>query len=266
MKGFKMRKSTGCPILLAMLFSLFSQSTFSKCCPSQPPICTPECGYFELIAGFGAARLNAGHPSITFPGIGAARLNHNNNSQAGDATAGIGYVFPLINEPCGTNEIAWLPAFSTQLNFHHISRSIRGELTHRSNPNHRDYDLDLNNNRLMFDFSLSLFTLQRFSVYAIAGAGEAWTRVGYNQRPDRDLIGADISLNSRRNSGFVSELGGGATLAVTNSLSVSLQYLYTNFYNVRTGNTGTLSGMPIRVRSTEFPFRAQEVFLLFVLK
>lgn len=260
-----MRKLTGCYILLAIFFSFFSQCAFSKCCPPPARLCPRPCGYFEFTAGYGSAQLNTGSPTITIPNLGTIKLERH-RSQVGDATVGVAYVFPLVDQPYSNYEIAWLPTFSTQLNFHHISRNLVSEYRNRSNPNHHDYDLSLNNNRVMIDFALTLFTLQRFSLYAIGGGGEAVTRVSYDQRPNPDVIGANIKLNNRNNNGFASELGGGATLNVNNNFSVSLQYLYTNFYNVRTSQTGTLSGMPIRLGSTEFPFHAQEVFLLFTVK
>lgn len=229
------------------------------------PFCR-SCPYFEIVGGYGIAKLGVGNPRIKVNGFETATLHReNSNAQAGDATIGIGYVIPFLDVADDYCDISWLPSFAIQVNYHHLTQGLTGQL-HKRSSHHTDYNLSLNNNRVMVDFLLTLGTLERLSGFVIGGAGEGWTRVGYNDRTFRMHKRGGFTLNNRTDSGLTSEIGGGFMFDVTPDFGVTLQYLYVNFSDMQMARKGRLNGRQVRVFSPQFPFHAQEVLLLFTLK
>lgn len=254
---------------IATMLPLFAYAPLSsaRCAPTTCNTC--DSGYFEVIAGYGLASLGVGDANVGLGEVGNVRLHQDDSNHAGDATIGVGYTIPLLRTSSNIYEIGWLPGLSTQLNFHHLTKGLSGELTQRSNPDfdNVDYNLSINSSRVMIDFALTLAQLQKFSVFVIGGAGESWTKVNYNNRVragrDRDRV----ILNQHTNSGFASEIGAGATLDVSCNFAVSLQYLYTNFNDIQTARKGTLNGRAYNIgNAAHFAFHTQEVLLLLRLK
>ncbi|MFA6037542.1 MAG: outer membrane beta-barrel protein [Legionellales bacterium] len=199
--------------------------------------------FFEILVMGGIATLDATDTSLQISDSETDKLIQTNdgNWESWTGQVGVGYVSPLTHE-LQTGDVQWFPLITPQINLYYLDGDdIQGDVYQFESADfdNLDYNMDFQSTRLMFDLGLTLAAIDRFSVYAIAGAGIAWNKTDLNANPNQQgidcgAIGFDI--DSKTSSSFAYEFGGGMTYAAMDNLAISLEYLYTGFTDVELGN------------------------------
>ncbi len=219
--------------------------------------------YWEFSFLGGIATLNQEEISLTFrEGLPADSLVQDNEDSWASWTlaAGIGYAIPL--NTTSKNELKWLPLIQPQMNVYFLDGDMQGILHQfAALPGEgfqTDYTISLESTRVMFDLALTLISWKNFSIYAMAGLGPSWNRVGFHSNEYECLLARKI--NTQIDSNFASEFGGGVNYALTDSLSLSAQYLYTSLYAVQLASEGESDGTVIsNIISDSFDIHSQTI-------
>ncbi len=143
--------------------------------------------------------------------------------------AGVGYHFFASK----LERRRFLNDLFVQLNLYHSEQTIRGNIWQYqySQFNNYRFAVPLDSLRLMLDVKPSLFTYYHLSLYPIAGLGVAWNKLSYRENVQS---GSGVTSDSRlflgvnTDSQFAYDFGAGLRADLTDHLSASLEYLYTN--------------------------------------
>jgi len=153
--------------------------------------------------------------------------------EAWSAQLGVGYMIPLFDAEEYSDEVQWFPGIEPQLNVYYLDGNTDGDVYLFESPdfNNARYGLDIESTRLMFDTALTFASWRNVSVYGLAGLGIAWNHVGFNITPDDDCP-YTLYPESRSQTNFAYEFGGGVTFDITERVAFSAEYLYTGFSDV----------------------------------
>lgn len=215
----------------------------APCCPC--PVET-TLNHFEILGALGIASLNAGSSNLVVTSNETDRLVQTNRSSwnTWGGQLGLGYVYYLgCNKQRCMDDAQWFPSIEPELNIYTLnSNSIDGNVLRFGNPNFNDFtfDIPLHSTRVMLDAALTIVTKEEVSLFAIAGIGEAWNRVSYNDYP-RSTVPCPLqrtSINATTSHDFAWELGAGVNYDFSTRAGVSFEYLYTQFGNVQLNNNG----------------------------
>ena len=159
--------------------------------------------------------------------------------------AGVGYRFYLWDAKRYSDEIQWLPLLIPQINFYYLKGNVNGRVDkYYEYPMDPDCDVDysvgVSSSRVMADLNLMFVSWRNYSLYGKAGIGPSWNRVDY--RSKEGAASEEIHLNPQTDTNFAYEFGGGARVAITQHVGLSLEYLYTGFTHLDLNNKGTLEG------------------------
>jgi opacity protein-like surface antigen len=225
--------------------------------------------HFEVIGAYGRARLNADDSELRVTLSETDKLVQTNanswNTQAGQL--GLGYLYYYHQADPGRRFI-WFKYIEPQFNLYQLSsNSIEGDVWRFNNPNLNDitYDMPIHSTRLMLDAALNIASFQKLSAYVKGGLGEAWTSVGYSDYCNNGnpvCSGQRLDLKTNLSPKFAWEAGAGLLFDFTNSVGMSLEYLYTDLGKVRTsaqGNTGNIVNP--KVLPARFDLTTQTVLL-----
>ena len=149
------------------------------------------------------------------------------------AQLGVGYMIPLFDAEEYSDELQWFPGIEPQVNVYYLDGNTSGDvyLFESADFNNAGYGLDIESTRLMFDTALTVASWRNISVYGIAGLGIAWNNVGFNITPNEDCP-YTFYPESKSQTNFAYEFGGGVTLDITENIAFSAEYLYTGFSDV----------------------------------
>jgi len=156
-------------------------------------------------------------------------------------TAGIGYIFPLFDALVYSEDVQWFTAIQPQVNAYYLDGDFDGTVDRFSNYTgnfaDNDYTIEFQSTRVMLDASLTVMSWRKLSFYVIGGAGYSWNSIDLETHATDCVLGADLDNDD---TNFVWEAGAGVTLALTDNLGVSFQYLYVQFEDLALGEDGTL--------------------------
>jgi opacity protein-like surface antigen len=243
-------------LCVCLLLSFFSANVYAA-----------DLSNLELSGGFGLAKLHVGNSAFAVTDTETDSLVQTANPIVGDVNFGVAYVWPL-NSMRLDQRVSWFPSVKTGLNLRYFDQNVQGQIYQYQEPDldNYTYNLSVESTRLMFDISLTLATVQRFSLFLQGGAGAGWTQTSYSDMPNEGIPSGSLSINNRTNSGFVSEVGGGISYDIQENFGISLQYLYANYGTIKTSSTATLNGDPASIAPAQFPLRSQEVLFNVYMK
>lgn len=211
---------------------------------------TTQGNYFEAIGAVGAANLRANDGNIGITSSETDKLVQTNQNKwkTIDAQVGAGYFYYFKTSQNGSLQI--LPSIEPQLNLYYLysNDGLRGNVLRYGDAayNQLTYQIPVRSTRLMFDVALTLLKKSQSSLYIKAGVGNAWTRLTYSDvvNPDSvaDCVNLGINLKASTRSHFAWELGVGVMQDINDRVSLTFEYLYTNFGNISTSassNSGT---------------------------
>lgn len=226
--------------------------------------------HFEVIAGLGIAKLNAGNSELGVTSSETDKLVQTNPNawNTFGAQLGVGYIHYFGDARQYADKVQWFPSIEPEVNLYYLSSSsIKGDVWRFNDPNFNQlkYDIPLHSTRLMLDAALTVASWKKLSVYAIGGIGNAWNRIGYSDQ-DKDTstpcTDQRLNLNKNTRAHFSWEAGAGLTYAANTRVSFSLEYLFTYLGTVQTsgsGYTGTITA-PVIVPA-HFNLRSQTALL-----
>lgn len=195
----------------------------------------------------------------------------NQQQNAGDwkawtVQAGVGYRLPLWGAEDYSEEIQWLPLLVPQINYYYLEGDIAGRVDkyygYPIDDNcDVDYSVSFASSRLMADINLTFISWRNYSLYGKAGIGPSWNRLDYFSK--EGPASKELRINPQTDTNFAYEFGGGARIAVTEQLYLSLEYLYAGFTELALNNQGTLEevGELDDFESENFNLTSQEVLL-----
>lgn len=102
----------------------------------------------------------------------------------------------LRNNYYKTGEVQWFNAINPQLNVYYLGNGdIEGDVWRFESPdwNQMDYSMDFDSTRLMFDLGINIVTIEKFSLYAIGGAGLSWNNTQLNATPNQTGIDCGVA-------------------------------------------------------------------------
>jgi len=201
---------------------------------------TSQNNYFEAIGALGAANLRANDGTIGVTRSETDKLVQTNQNQwkTVDAQLGAGYVYFFV--PAQQTSVQVLPSIEPQINLYYLNSNtgIRGNVLRfgSSAYNQLTYKIPVRSTRLMFDVALTLLKKSDSSIYVKAGVGNAWNRLSYsdvvNPASVADCVNLALNLKSSTRSHIAWELGAGFMQDINNRVSLSFEYLYTNFGSI----------------------------------
>lgn len=117
-----------------------------------------------------------------------------------------------------------------EVNVYHTSATIEGDTWQFKMPKFNNYSFDapVTSTRLMLDVKPTLFIWKNISPYAIFGVGATWNQISYHET----AIAADINpatalkLSDNTTSRIAWDLGIGMSVALTDNLNVTAEYIY----------------------------------------
>lgn len=199
---------------------------------------------------------------IFYEGMPADKLRQSNQSSWAAWTVGSGLsrTLPLFDSKQNDHELQWLPVIKPQLNVYFLQGDMNGVLEqfyeYPGAGVDTDYSIDLNSTRLMFDLALTLASWRDFSIYAMAGIGPSWNRVGFHSDQNNCLQAR--SLNTYKDINFAFEWGGGIDYTLFDQVSLMVEYLYTSIYSVELAHSGESINMLVSgVESNSFDIHSQ---------
>lgn len=225
--------------------------------------------HFEILGGLGVANLRAddGELGVTSNETDKLVQTNSNDWNTFAAQLGAGYVYYFGDAQTYSDDTQWFPSIEPELNLYYLSsNSIDGDVWRFNSSafNNATFDIPIHSLRLMLDAALTIVSKKKFSLYAIAGIGNAWNRASYSDKAknNSDCSNQQISLNSNTHSNFSWEAGVGATYAFNDRFALSLEYLYTDLGTVKTsshGSSGTIASPALSAPS--FNLRSQTALL-----
>lgn len=248
-------KKKGLSCFLSCSIAL-SGSAFAVSEPSvELPFPSTSPNGFELIGALGAAAVKAGNSEIGVTSSETDRLIQTNGSTWNThnwgnfaAQGGVGYIHYFRHARRYSKHTQWFPAIEPELNAYYLRiHNIKGDVWRfdSSSFNQLNYFMPVDSARLMFDTALTIVSKRRLSLYGIAGVGNAWNRLGYNDT-DKGLSCTDqiINLNALTKSNFAWEAGAGLSFILSKRTSLTAEYLYADLgagQPSMTGSTGTIT-------------------------
>jgi opacity protein-like surface antigen len=216
----------------------------------------------EISAAGGLTWLNAGNSSIVISPIETDTLRVNNITSSAIWRAGVGYHAFAAQ----LSHRSFLNDLLLELNGYYSNMTIRGNVYQYQSSDYNNYSFraPITSTRLMFDVKPGLFTYQRFSSYAIFGAGVAFNNTSYAEEAIDSSTPSDspTALQPKQNIGAAYDLGIGVSLVESAHLKVLLEYLYTYMGNVSPSNTSG-SGAVLANPPAPFGINTQSAFLGF---
>jgi len=207
-----------------------------------PKICSEN--YVDVIFAGGIAGVHTRDSHMRVTSTEIDTLAQTNSYQWDDGTGklGLGYVYYMVDGPRISDELRWFPTIEPMLNLYYSNLDVNGDI-YRFNSvllNDLRYSTTIKNTRLMLDVALAIVSQGKYSLYALLGIGEGWSRLSY-----RDRLGdaTRISLNTDNETNVVWEWGVGASYAFNKTVNVSLEYIFTDLGRMHTSNTGTTNGI-----------------------
>ncbi len=190
-------------------------------------------------------------------------LRQTSNPMVGEFGIGATYVFPL------KDKTKWFSTGRLGLNYRYMSNNlwknfVQGQIEQYQDARMANYTYQLNliNQRLMMDLSLTFWERERASLFVIGGLGYGWNKLHYSDYPNPGIEEGNLNLNTSRTNKFTSEVGVGAFYQCTDQLKVSVQYLYNYFGRISTGSYGYLNGVATAAISpANFKLDTNEVLL-----
>jgi opacity protein-like surface antigen len=228
-------------LISALLF--FGYFCFGEALANEP---TP----WEITIAGGTAELDAqDFTTHIYPTLIPGDKNQQQNAEdwkAWTVQAGVGYRFYLWETKRYSDEIQWLPLLVPQINFYYLKGNVDGTVNKyyeypEIDPNcDVDYSVGVSSSRLMADVNLTFISWRNYALYGKAGIGPSWNQVDYHAKEGPSS--QELSLNQQTDTNFAYEFGGGARVAITKQLDLSLEYLYSGFTHLELNNHGTLEG------------------------
>lgn len=216
-------------------------------------------GRLEVSGQIGATSLSVGNSTLPVTTIETDTLHEQVNPVIPEFSIGAGYVFPL-DHSLQFNSVRWFPEIKTAINLRYLQQEITGDVYQFQDPsmNNYNYELSLENTRLMLNAALTLFSInEKTALYVLGGVGNTWTTIGYTDTPVANVPGGALNLDNRTNNGFTYEAGAGILYPVDNETVLFLEYRYTHSQSIRTASQGTLNGSPTIITPARFPFHSQ---------
>ncbi len=225
--------------------------------------------HFEILGAVGVANLRTDDGNLGVTSSETDRLIKTNHNDWDTFTGqvGIGYVYYFPGKLQYSENTQWFPAIEPEINGYYIAKNtLTGDVLRFGSPdwNEMTYKMPVQSTRVMFDTALTIISKKQYSLYAIGGIGNAWNHASYSDADRNGLPCADQSLHlkSATHSNFVWEAGAGLSYAFNKSISLSLEYLYTDLGKVSSsasGSTGTIT-TPVIVPA-HFGLAAQSALL-----
>lgn len=233
------------------------------CCISSRTFALPiNQGHIELFGEAGLAQLSTKNTIVHATTIETDSLQQKNNPFTASLLGiGIGYTFPLHSKSNGMN---WFPYLKPIANLRYQKLNAEGQVYQFQDPEFYNYDYTISvaSTRLMFDLALGFFKYKHFSAYVLGGIGETWNQISYHDQSIPGVSGGSLFLNKSVNSKFIPETGVGVSYGINEKLTLSLEYLYTNFGTNYTSANGTLNGSLTSIPPIRVPITSQSVQLI----
>jgi opacity protein-like surface antigen len=116
------------------------------------------------------------------------------------------------------------------LNVYQTSTILSGAVLQYELPQFNNYHFKapIKSTRLMLDLRPGFFTWRSMEPYAILGIGVAWNSMSYRETVTASDVNADSAmvLSRHTTSSLAWNFGAGSKVALTDKLSVSLEYIY----------------------------------------
>jgi opacity protein-like surface antigen len=161
----------------------------------------------------------------------------NNISNSATWKLGVGYHFFADQ----LQQRSFFNDFLVELNFYQSWATINGNVWQYQLPqfNNFTFKAPLTSYRLMLDVKPGLFTVSRISLYPILGIGNSWNDIAYNETVTGTGVpaGSNYLLGRSTNTNFAYDLGVGLRADITEHISASLEYLYSNLGNISPSST-----------------------------
>lgn len=223
--------------------------------------------HFEYIVALGLSKAAAGNSHINVTSNETDKLVQTNdnawNTWVGQL--GAGYVFYFPNKQRFSPGTQWFPSLEPQLNFYFSDNRVKGDVYRFNSPDFNDfsYTSTVTTSRLMLDAALTIVSKDAYSLFVIAGIGDAWSKINY----DDSVNGSNtcnlsaLSSGDRNQSNFAWELGAGVAYAFNNRINLSLEYLYTDFGSLKL--PGSIQGafFTAPIAPSSFSLNTQAVLL-----
>jgi opacity protein-like surface antigen len=225
-----------------------------------PLCCAAESAQFEIQAQAGISDVSfAGPDEIQATPVEFNTLHQTNDEASFQGSVGVGYVFPLNDED---ESFIWFPDFKIALNFYGFSSDNEGDAYEfgQADLNNFTYDLEVSSRRLMLDAYLTLLAWEDWSVFALAGTGQSWNNISYNQIPNEGIPGVEVELEGNKDAAWAYEAGAGIAYAVSDNVSLSLEYLYTHFNSLQTSDSGTVGQKAVEIAPLTFDLHTNTLF------
>jgi opacity protein-like surface antigen len=181
---------------------------------------------FELSAAGGVNWYNTPNTYLVITPL-ETDTNYVNQISTNDAwKVGVGYY--LFEDTL--NQQAYLNRLLFEVNVYQTSTTLKGTVWQYGLPQFNNYNFTapVTSTRLMFDFKPTLFTWQRVKPYAIFGVGAAWNTLSYYETVTGTGINpASFEALSKHTSSHVAwDVGAGFSVAITDKLSATAEYVY----------------------------------------
>lgn len=222
--------------------------------------------FWEVNIMGGGASLDADGGNISIVGDNREitevdQLSQSNEDEYdwGTGRIGLGYLFP-ITDKIDDDELIWFPFLTPQVNLYYLRGDVDGKVYSYGDSKYydQDYQMDFTSTRLMFDLGLTLAAYEHFSVYTLAGIGISWNMVDFTAEHHDAACDCVITLpaTSEDSGGYAWEAGLGFSFAATDYLTLSAEYLYTNFPGVGLGDN---TDEPYKTLGSEMDVSAQSL-------
>ncbi len=225
---------------LRVVFFMVLTSAYSLAAVAEPDWAhnfdvTVQAGLTEINTEQNASyQTNFGYPETQ-------QMHQTNQLQNFIYSAGVGYIYAL---PTPQNNLHWLPATETALNFSQfLQTTAKGQINQDATdpPTYNyNYNLPLNSMRLMLDEKLFILSWHHILPFVMAGLGPSYDEVGYHDSVSSAQDNGAITLNNHYFWQFAWEVGAGAQYQLTQQWSVGLTYLYTDLGQWSSSSSGTI--------------------------
>lgn len=93
----------------------------------------------------------------------------------------LGYVYFISHAKRYSEKVQWFPMVEPELNVYYNVYQNSGDVYRFDSAafNELTYNMPIHSTRLMADVALTIASWRKFSVYGIAGIGNAWNRISY---------------------------------------------------------------------------------------
>jgi outer membrane autotransporter protein len=256
-----------CLLLSCTVFAYPSYKKYSHDYKNEIPIVLENPNHFEVIAALGISNVDAGNSYMDVTSSETDRLVQTNGNRWNTwvGQLGVGYVFYFPNKQRFSPNTQWLPSLEPQLNFYYSDNRIEGDIYRFNDPafNEFSYTSTITTSRLMLDAALTIVSKNAYSLFVIAGIGDAWSKINYHDAvngTDTCNLSA-LSSSDRHQSNFVWELGAGIAYAFNDRANLSLEYLYTDFGSLKLPGSIQSSLLTTPIAPSSFNLNTHAVLL-----